>query len=115
MFNKNVLIPIKISLKLFAQESNYQHSRMHSDNSLAPVSRQAIIWTNDGLFIDAYMSLDLNELIVWSQPKRPSPSRISLALLLYSNLKMGLWKFIRYLRKISDSTKFLCTVFWPVR
>ena len=26
-----------------------------SDNGLAPSRRQAIIWTNDGLFTDAYM------------------------------------------------------------
>ena len=26
-----------------------------SDNGLAPTRRQAIMWTNDGEFIDAYM------------------------------------------------------------
>ena len=30
-------------------------SSIGSDNGLAPPRRQAIIWTNDGLFTDAYM------------------------------------------------------------
>ena len=28
-----------------------------SDNGLAPIRRQAIIWTNDGYFTDVYMRL----------------------------------------------------------
>ena len=32
-----------------------QHSIIGSDNGLAPSRRQAIIWTNDGKFTDAYM------------------------------------------------------------
>ena len=39
-------------------------SSIGSDNGLAPTRRQAIIWTNDDNFTDAYMpSLGLNELI----------------------------------------------------
>ena len=35
--------------------SNQQYSGIGLDNGLAPVRRQAIIWTNDGQFIDTYM------------------------------------------------------------
>ena len=35
--------------------SNSQYSSIGSDNGLAPPRRQAIIWTNDGKFTDAYM------------------------------------------------------------
>ena len=45
--NENVIISIKISLKS-SQGSNYQYSRIGSDNGLAPTRRQAIIWTNNG-------------------------------------------------------------------
>ena len=35
--------------------SNWQYSSIGSDNCLALTRRQAIIWTNDDKFIDAYM------------------------------------------------------------
>ena len=35
--------------------SNQQYSSIVSDNGLAPSRRQAIIWSNDGYFADAYM------------------------------------------------------------
>ena len=35
--------------------SNQQYSSIGSDNGLAPARRQAIIWSNDGKFTDAYM------------------------------------------------------------
>ena len=38
-----------------SQGSSSQYSSIGSDNGLAPARRQAIIWTNDGLFTDAYM------------------------------------------------------------
>ena len=50
--NENVTISIKISLKFV---SNWQYSIIGSDNGLAPARRQAIIWTNDDYFTDAYM------------------------------------------------------------
>ena len=34
---------------------NQQYTSIGSDNGLAPTRRQAIIWTNDGWFTDAYM------------------------------------------------------------
>ena len=51
-FNENFRIPIKISLKFVPKGSN---SSIGSDNGLAPARRQAVIWTNDGRFTDAYM------------------------------------------------------------
>ena len=33
----------------------FQHWFIGSDNGLAPDRRQAIIWTNDGKYVDAYM------------------------------------------------------------
>ena len=35
--------------------SKQQFPSIGSDNNLAPGRRQAIIWTNDDLFTDAYM------------------------------------------------------------
>ena len=34
---------------------NWQYPNIGSDNGLAPTKRQAIIWTNDGYFTEAYM------------------------------------------------------------
>ena len=34
---------------------NWQYSSIFLDNGLAPIMRQAIIWTNDGQIADAYM------------------------------------------------------------
>ena len=38
-----------------SQWSNEQYSSIRSDNGLAPARRQAIIWTNDGEFTDAFI------------------------------------------------------------
>ena len=45
----------RLFIEFCSQGSNYQYSSIGSDNGLAPARRQAIIWTNDGLFTDAYM------------------------------------------------------------
>ena len=42
-------------MELCSTGSNEQYSSIGSDNGLAPTKRQAIIWTNDGYFTDAYM------------------------------------------------------------
>ena len=44
----NVWIPIEISLKFVPKGPNKQYANIGSDNGLAPIRRQAIIWTNDG-------------------------------------------------------------------
>ena len=41
--------------EICSQESNQQYPSIGSDNGLAPSRRQAIIWTNDGYFTDAYL------------------------------------------------------------
>ena len=50
---------IRISIKNFTEVCPYgsteQYSSIRSDNGLVPTRRQAIIWTNLGLFTDAYM------------------------------------------------------------
>ena len=38
-----------------SQESNEQYSSTGSDNGLASIRQQAIIWTNDEKFTDAYI------------------------------------------------------------
>ena len=43
---------MKISLKSFL--SLFQNPSIGSDNGFAPARRQAIIWTDDGYFPDAY-------------------------------------------------------------
>ena len=45
----------KISLKFVTKARITKYSNIGSDNGLAPTRRQAIIWTNDGWFTDAYM------------------------------------------------------------
>ena len=47
---------MKISLKLVPKGQIKLNSSIGSDNGLALTRRQAIIWTNDVLFTDAYMS-----------------------------------------------------------
>ena len=44
----------KIS-EVYPQGSNLHFSSIGSDNDLVPSGRQAIIWTNDDYFTDAYM------------------------------------------------------------
>ena len=38
-----------------SSKSNQQFSSIGSDNGLAPARRQAIIWTSDGKFTNAYI------------------------------------------------------------
>ena len=45
---------MNIDFTLFLS-ANWQYPGIVSDNGLAPTRRQAIIWSNDGKFIDAYM------------------------------------------------------------
>ena len=48
--------------------SNWLYGIICSDNGLAPIRQQAIIWTNDGLFYwRIYATFDLNELISTSK------------------------------------------------
>ena len=42
-------------IEVYSQGSNLQYSSTASDNGSAPTRRQAIIWTNDAKFTDAYM------------------------------------------------------------
>ena len=54
--NESIWISIEISLKFVPKGPIYNiYSSIGSDNGLAPARRQAIIWTNAGLFTDAYM------------------------------------------------------------
>ena len=45
----------KYFTEVCSQGSNEEYPNIGSDNGLAPTRRQAIIWTNDGNFTDAYM------------------------------------------------------------
>ena len=54
ILNKNVQMSIQISLKFFFK-FQLKYSGIRSDNGLAPTRRQAIVWTNDGLFTDKYL------------------------------------------------------------
>ena len=47
---------INISLT-FVLKDQIKYSFIGTDNGLVPARRQAIIWTNDGQFTDAYMRL----------------------------------------------------------
>ena len=42
--------------------SNWQYDSLGLDNGFVPTRRQAIIWTNDGIFTDAYMRHSAYEL-----------------------------------------------------
>ena len=52
--NENVLISIKISLK-FVPKGQINNIPALVQIGLAPTRRQAIVWTKDGKFTDAYM------------------------------------------------------------
>ena len=52
---ENTSISINISLKFVPEGRINNILHIGSDNGLAPTRRQAIIWTNDGKFTDAYM------------------------------------------------------------
>ena len=41
--------------EVYSQRSSQQYSSIGLDDGLALVRPQAIVWTNDGEFIDAYM------------------------------------------------------------
>ena len=43
------------TIDLRGAQVNKQYSNIGSDNGLGPTRRQAIIWTIDDYFIDAYM------------------------------------------------------------
>ena len=50
--------------RMFFNENVWQYPSIGSDNGLAPVNQQAIIWIDDGLVHwRIYASLTLNELI----------------------------------------------------
>ena len=53
-FNKNVWILIEISVK-FVPNGPINNIPALADHGLVPSRWQAIIWTNDGKFIEAYM------------------------------------------------------------
>ena len=53
--NENVWILITISLKFVPKGPINNIPAIGSENGLAPVRQQAIIWTNDGLFTDTFM------------------------------------------------------------
>ena len=53
--NENIRISIKISLKFVPKFPINNIPELVQIMGLAPTSRQAIIWTNDGVFTDAYM------------------------------------------------------------
>ena len=61
ILNKNCCILTEI--EICSQWCNWQYSIIGSDNGLAPVMWQAIIWTSDGLVYawHIYVSLGLNE------------------------------------------------------
>ena len=62
-FKTKCIILIKISLKFVPSGSINNIPALVPDNGLAPVRRQAIIWTNDGLdYWHKYASLGLNVL-----------------------------------------------------
>ena len=62
-FNENVWISIKISLRFVPKGSISNIFSIGLYNGLAPVRRQAIIWTNDGLvYWRTYAPLGLSEL-----------------------------------------------------
>ena len=42
-------------IEVCSQGANWQNASIGLDNGLVPARRQAIIWTNDGSFTDAYM------------------------------------------------------------
>ena len=45
--------------------SNWQYDSIGLDNGFVSTRRQAIIWTNDGMFADAYMRHSAYELKRW--------------------------------------------------
>ena len=55
--NENDTIPIQISMKFVPMSPIDNKPAFGSGNGLAPNRRQAITWTNDGPFPDAYMRL----------------------------------------------------------
>ena len=72
---KGIINNIPSSVQIMAwrrSASNWQYSIIGSDNGLAPIRRQAIVWTNDGLvWWHIYASLVLNEFnCCWSHRKQ---------------------------------------------
>ena len=66
-FNENYRIPIRISLKIWSQECNWQLVSIGSGNGLAPNRQQTIIRTNaDATHWRIYASLGGDELsLIW--------------------------------------------------
>ena len=52
--NENVSILTKIPSR-FVPKGSINIFHIGSDNGAAPIRRQAIVWTNDGLFNNAYV------------------------------------------------------------
>ena len=52
----------------FSQVYNSQQFSIGSDNGLAPIGWQGIIWTNDAYFTDAYMRRTASMSQYWQQP-----------------------------------------------
>ena len=89
---ENVWTSIIISLMFVPRRPNEQFSIIVSDNDLASIKQQAIIWTNDGLFYwGIYASLGLNELT----PHRQSAEH-SLATLWTPKKKLLLYHYRDY-------------------
>ena len=57
--HENYLILIPISMQFVHKSPMKKKPVLVSDNGWAPIRRQAIIWTNVGLFIDAYVSPEM--------------------------------------------------------
>ena len=55
IFNEDLLISLRISRDVCSLGVISQYSNIDEDNGLAPTRRQAIIWTNDDQFTDAYI------------------------------------------------------------
>ena len=65
-------------------ESNWQYSSIVWDNGLVPTRRQAIIWSNDDKFTDAYMrSSELSKCIHICQGKLPFHGHVNHTLSFY--------------------------------
>ena len=61
--NENIWISIEISLKFVLKGPINNISALVQIMARRPARGQAIIWTNDDKFTDAYASLGLNELM----------------------------------------------------
>ena len=68
LVNENLCILIKISVKFFFQDSDWQQSSIGLDNGLAPNRRQAINWIDsDPIHWRIFAALGGNELMIYTQ------------------------------------------------